>query len=50
MDIHFAFEQKNEGRRHQNQSGHIVVSTSHLRLISLGILRIIFVTLEKPVG
>lgn len=40
----------NEGRRHQNQSDHDVISTSHLRLISLGFLRIIFLTLEKPVG
>jgi hypothetical protein len=25
MDIHYAFGQMNEGRRHQNQSGHDVI-------------------------
>lgn len=33
-----------------DQSGHIVVSTPYLRLISLRILRIIFVTLKKRVS
>jgi hypothetical protein len=50
MVIHCACGQMNEGRRHQTRAATALFSTSDLRLIRMRFLRIIFLTLEKPIG